>query len=157
VSGAWYVYAIWAALAVFFASMWMSFGAGLARSFRAFLRPRAVASFAAANGWSYQARGWRPLRPGPPYLSGTGAAACTHMVSGTSRGEVFAAFDYAHQAQVVSLKLPMALPLVDVRPHGLADLAQLAIPSVSLARSSTAGSLSALNIPSLPRTPSILA
>jgi hypothetical protein len=114
-----------------FVGLWITYGAGLGRSFRAFLHPRAVEAFARDNGWSYQDRGMRPLRPGPSHWAG-GLADCTHVVSGTHRGDVFVAYDYNHQAQVVSIKLPVALPLVEVRPQGLAGGPSVTIPNVTL-------------------------
>jgi hypothetical protein len=131
VAGHWFAYLLWGTVLLAFVVMWVSYGAGLVRSVRAVLHPRAVAAFARANGWSYQDRGWRPLRPGPPYWS-VGSAVSTHLVSGTSQGEVFVAYEYAHQAQVVSLKLPMSLPFVEVRPHGLAGGTSVTLPNVTL-------------------------
>jgi hypothetical protein len=131
VLGSWFVGAIWAAFVVVFAVLWISFGARLGRSARSLLHPRAVAEFARTHGWSYEARGWRPLRPGPPYWSGNGAA-CTHVVSGTYRGEPFSAYDYDHSAQVVTLGLPALLPLLDVRPRDLDAAELIGVPSITL-------------------------
>lgn len=130
-TGPWLAYTICGAFAVILASIWVKFAAGLARAARSVLYPRAVAEFARANGWSYQARGWHPFDPGPPYWNRS-SAGCTHLVSGTYRGHDFVAFVFAHEAQVVTLKLPMSLPLVEIRPQGLAGQAQLAVPSVTL-------------------------
>jgi hypothetical protein len=128
----WFAYAIWGVIGIAFMRMWVAYGEGLAKSMKAFFRPRRVAAFAAAKGWSYQDRGFHQLRPGPPYSSEIASASCTHMISGTSRGEPFIAYEYANHAQVVALKLPRSLPLVDVRPHDQADLMQLTMPSVTL-------------------------
>lgn len=130
-TGSWFVFATWATFLLVFAGIWVSFGAGLVRSVRAVFHPRAVAAFARGNGWSYEERGWRPLRPGPPYWS-AGSAACAHVITGTSGGEAFVAYEYAHQAQVVSIKLPMSLPLVEVRPQGLAGGTSVTMPNVAL-------------------------
>jgi hypothetical protein len=54
------------------------------------------------------------------------------MVSGTSRGEAFVAYEYAHQAQVVSLKLPMSLPLLELQPQSLAGGTSVTVPNVTL-------------------------
>ena len=94
-------------------------------------RPRAMAAFARANGWSYESRGWRPLRPGPPYWPAT-STACSDVVTGLSRGVPFVAYEYAHQAQVVRLELPLALPLLEVRPHGIDGGTTLTLPNLTL-------------------------
>ena len=130
-TGSWLAYTICGAFAVILASIWVKFAAGLARAARSLLHPRAVAEFARANGWSYQARGWHSFDPGPPYWNRS-SARCTHLVSGTSRGDDFVAFVYAHEAQVATLKLPMSLPLVEVRPQGQASWALETAPGVTL-------------------------
>jgi hypothetical protein len=131
VTESWPAFAFGAVFASIFLWLWISFGAGLGRSFRSLLHPRAVEEFARDNGWSYEDRGWRPLRPGPPYWAASNAA-CTHVVSGTHRGDEFVAYEYNHQAQVVSIKLPLALPFVEVRPQGLEGGTTVTVPNVTL-------------------------
>jgi hypothetical protein len=54
------------------------------------------------------------------------------MVSGIHRGDAFVAYEYNHQAQVVSIKLPLSLPLLEVRPRGLEGGTSVTIPNVTL-------------------------
>ena len=130
-TGSWTVFALWGVVVLVFVGIWVSFADGLVRAARAIWHPRGVAAFARANGWSYEFRGWRPLRPGPPLWSAT-SAACSDVVTGISRGVPFVAYEYAHQAQVVSLKLPMSLPLLEVRPQGLDSGTTVTVPNVTL-------------------------
>jgi hypothetical protein len=128
----WYVVAAWGAFALVFIGAWVTFAAGLARSMRALLRPRSVAAFANSRGWSYQRRGSSPLQPGPPYWSGVTADLCTQVVTGRFHDEEFVAFEYAHQAQVVTLALPVPLPFLEVQSRATPMRIAPTDPSVTL-------------------------
>jgi hypothetical protein len=130
-------------------------GATATRAVRAVRRERvrlaALQELAAARGWSWTARddAWTTALPGPPSRLGERGPRAEHVLRGPCGGRELVAFDASvrthtydangvasttvHRSSVLALRLPVALPRVELEGAGRGDgLARLLGRAVEL-------------------------